>query len=393
MFEFQGLVSASKSWLNRAMIIQHFNPQLRFQAFSNSEDVVSLRDAIQAISKTDHFNLGMGGTSFRFFAFLISRHAGDWRLQAHSRLLQRPQQDLVILLNQLGVQSEFSENELRIKSQGWKAPKAVVTSAEVSSQFASGLLLSSWNLTHELVLQIKKPIASLSYLKMTLQLLRSAGMNIDQEETHEVLTLKVPPLQKAPVAELNSELDVSSAFSLIAAGIVGGDVTITNWQPSSNQPDMVLTEILKKMKIHFEVHNREFKIQKQSFWSAIDCDLNQAPDLFPVLSVLCALANGISHLSGATQLKHKESDRIQKTHELLSLVGFKSEIQPDGIKIWGQSSIQDLKSPIKFNPDHDHRMAMAAAILKLKGYNIEIENPEVVNKSYPDFWKDIGLSI
>ncbi len=112
-----------------------------------------------------------------------------------------------------------------------------------------------------------------------------------------------------------------------------------------------------------------------------------------MLAVLCAFAEGVSTLLGAEQLIYKESNRIQKTYELLCLMGFKCELHAGGLTIYGKSSSQPPSKLCKFNPDHDHRMAMAAALFKLKSYNIEIEHPEVVNKSYPDFWKDVGLKL
>ena len=145
------------------------------------------------------------------------------------------------------------------------------------------------------------------------------------------------------------------------------------------------------MQIQFESSPTEFKILKHNIWNSVEAHLNSCPDLFPVLAVLCAMARGESVLSGAAQLKIKESDRILKTKELLNLCGYQCEELPDGLKISGESSMQNFAKPILFNPDEDHRMAMAAALFKLKGFNINILNPEVVNKSYPNFWKDIGL--
>ena len=113
--------------------------------------------------------------------------------------------------------------------------------------------------------------------------------------------------------------------------------------------------------------------------------------LSPRLAVLCAFASGISELTGTGQLKFKESDRFGKTRELLDLIGVKTEILADGIRIFGGSSKVSCDENIVFDPDQDHRMAMAAALIKLKGYKLSILQPEVVNKSYPSFWQDVGV--
>lgn len=391
MFKFRGDILASKSWLNRALVIQHFNPNIILEANSNSEDVLSLKKALRSVGSTNEFELGMGGTSFRFFTFLISRRVGQWTLKAHPRLLERPQQEIVGILNQLGVKAEFTNSELRIQSQGWNSAEKVICSADLSSQFVSGLLLSSWNLKFDLEIEIRKPIISYGYLKMTIQMLQTAGMNVVTEEKENFLICKIPKNQKARVYHLTPELDISSAFALTAAAVIDGNVEITNWNNQSEQPDLAFLDIFKKMNISYKIQGSLFKIEKHQNWKALDYNLMNSPDLFPVLAVLCAFADGVSTLSGGTQLKHKESDRINKTKELLDLICVKTEVLSDGIRIYGQSAKRQMSVTLSFDPDHDHRMAMAAALLKLKGYNVEILTPEVVNKSYPSFWKDIGL--
>ena len=393
MFEFRGPISASKSWFNRALVIQHFDPTLKLESVSDCDDVIYLKKALQLIGTQSEFDLGLGGTSFRFFVFLISRLPGDWTLRGHERLLQRPQQELIHILNQLGVKVEFNKNALHIQSQGWDVNKKIVCSAELSSQFVSGLLLSCWNLNSDLEIEINKPIVSYGYLKMTIELLRTAGMTVVTGDSENFLKIVIPQNQKIKAERLEPVLDISSAFSLIGAGIMNGHVEITNWTGESNQPDVDFLELLKKMNISYRIEDHLLSISKQTHWNALDCNLNNSPDLFPVLAVLCAFASGVSTLRGGTQLVFKESNRILKTKELLDLVGVKTEVLPDGLRIYGQSSSQSTENFLEFDPDHDHRMAMAAGLLKLKGYNLKILNPEVVNKSYPSFWKDSGIKI
>ncbi len=386
MFKFSEDLVLSKSWLNRALIIQNYQSSIQFASESDSEDVLVLKKAIAAIGKSSEFYLGQGGTSFRFFCFLISRQSGTWVVKAHPRLLERPQKGLKDLLEQLGVAIEFKKEEVIIRSEGWKVPSKMKCSAEDSSQFVSGLLLNSWNLDNDLNIEIQGQIVSEDYLKMTIAMLKQFGMKIENGSNLKIFKKQIPNSEAA-----QAEVDVSSAFSLAAAAVIAGDVEITNWNSKSLQPDLVFLKLFDQMGIHYSQTGKYFKIQKQSAWRFLHADLKHSPDLFPVLSVLCALADGESNLYGAEQLQHKESNRLQKTKELLDLVGFRTELKKDGIVIEGKSSQQDKLKPIQFDPDHDHRMAMAAGLLKLAGYNIDIQNPEVVNKSYPSFWKDIGF--
>jgi 3-phosphoshikimate 1-carboxyvinyltransferase len=394
MFAFKGEIEASKSWMNRAQVIQYFNKVLKLNGNSSSDDVVKLNQAINFIGTTTDFDLGQGGTTFRFFIFLISRLSGSFNLNVHDRLLQRPQEEITNVLKQIGVSAKQLDGQWKIKSEGWKKPSdSIAVSAELSSQFVSGLLLSAWGLDFDLTVEVKKPITSYSYLSMTTDMLLKSGMKLNFNENDYCFSYSIAKNQKANIEVLNSELDISSAFSLAAAGVVDGDVQITNWNSDSSQPDLVFLEFFDKMNISYSILGSTLSIAKHNNWKSGDFNLQNSPDLFPVLAVLTAFADGNSKLYGAQQLKYKESNRIQKTHDLLRAAGFRCEVLKDGLLIQGKSSLQNLNTPIVFNPDHDHRMAMAAALLKLKGYDITIQNPEVVNKSYPKFWSDIGLNL
>lgn len=386
MFQFKSDLVLSKSWLNRALIIQHYQPELQFSSDSNSEDVVVLKKSLAELGKTNEYYLGQGGTSFRFFCFLISRYPGTWIVRAHPRLLERPQQGLKDLLDQLGVAVEFKKEEVIIRSEGWKIPDLIECQAQDSSQFISALILNAWNLPKNLNMAILGPIVSEDYLKMSISMLKKFGMKIERTEQIRIEKSQIPERLNVP-----PEVDVSSAFSLAAAAVIAGDVEITNWNPQSLQPDLVFLKLFDQMGISYEQSGDSLKIRQQGSWKAIQVNLNYTPDLFPVLAILCALGKGTSDLYGAEQLQYKESNRLKKTQELLNLVGFHSHLKPDGLIIYGQSSLQNKENRLQFNPDHDHRMAMAAGLLKLAGYNILIQNPEVVNKSYPSFWKDIRI--
>lgn len=393
MFKFEGLLESSKSWMNRATVIQYYNSGLKINGFSKAKDVLDLQIAIRELKNNQcDFQIGEGGTTFRFFSLLLSRLPGQWTLKAHPRLLHRPQHDLVLLLQQLGCEVNLTLTEMQINSQGWNLKNKIECVASTSSQFISGLLLNSWNLPDDLEIEIASPVVSEAYLNMTLSLLKNCGMNILESAVNTKRILQIRRKQ-IPVSQvLNSEIDLSSAFSLIAAGAIAGSVKIKNWDQNSTQPDLLFLAILEKMKIKFSVEENCFGILNQTSWIGININLVNAPDLFPVLAVLCSQAQGESYLFGASQLKAKESDRLSKTFELLKLCGFDCVVDSSGLKIQGSSSKKNKLEKVIFDPDHDHRMAMAAGLFQLVGYNIKILHPEVVEKSYPQFWQDIQVT-
>lgn len=395
MFTFSGSIESSKSWMNRALIIQNYNPQIEILGGSQSDDVKNLKSSILSLKNGEsEFFSGAGGTTLRFFSFLISRKPGLWKIHADQRLLERPQTELKQILNQLGVEVTYAATCVTLKSSGWVLPKVIHCSGRNSSQFVSGLLLNSWQLPQDLVIELPKPVASWDYLRMTIEMVKSLNLKIEIIETESILQIKILAMQQPmSLNSLLAEPDISSAFALAVAGAIAGHVHITDWPKQSLQPDFNFLNIFKKMGILFEVEKNIFKIQQQKTWNKAEENLKNTPDLFPALSVLCALGDGISYLYGADNLKAKESNRFSKTEELLNLCGFKTEIKNDGLIIFGKSSSLDKKTLLDFDPDQDHRMAMAAGLMKLAGFNVRISNSSVVSKSYPNFWQDIQVSV
>lgn len=395
---FDGLLNSSKSLMNRALIVQNFFPGLTIAGFSESEDVHAMKRSLSSGPQFDDLNAASAGTTLRFLVPRVSREQGLFEIHGSERLFQRPQQDLITVMDALGVQLEFHHSSVRVQSQGWKNPKSsVLVSQALSSQFLSGVLLSSWNLPFDLVLKRQGSVEQLkseSYLQMTISLLRRLGMNIS-EQGAEII---VPAGQRVKVSEYSVEADMSSAFAVAAFSGCGHDIELLNMPDQSLQPDAVFPEVLKALgiEISFEDtdtknHLQKWTLKKAGSLKAISWDLRDQPDLFPVLAVLCSRAKGKSVLFGAAHLKLKESDRIQKTSELLTALRISHHPRADGIEIEGNPSAPQVSPVIHFSPDQDHRMAMAAALAKSFGYNLRIHDPEVVQKSFPQFWKLTGV--
>jgi 3-phosphoshikimate 1-carboxyvinyltransferase len=137
------------------------------------------------------------------------------------------------------------------------------------------------------------------------------------------------------------------------------------------------------------LNHSHLRVEKADKLTGISVDLKSAPDLFPVLAALCVLAEGESHLFGAPHLRFKESDRIGEIGRLLKVTGRPFELTDDGIRILGPVP-PVAKEAAEVDPADDHRMAFAAAVLQAAGYELKIKNPEVVAKSFPEFWSLLG---
>lgn len=385
-FTYLGAVPASKSLLNRALIARSFFPRLNIHGDSHADDVVKMRGAIEALKDGQTMDCGMAGTVLRFMALRAARIKGTHILTGEPRLFERPQKELERVLAQLGCQVEFYDRHINIRSWEWKmVGDALHIPADRSSQFASAVLLSAWDLPFDLCVLLSPETVSESYLRMTVQFLRGLGMQIDQIARE----IRVPRGQVSKQTDVTVEPDMSSAFALAACAAVGGRATLMGFPARSSQPDIVFVEYMRSMGVPIESVHGHLDIHRAPRLMPIHCELGNAPDLFPVLAALAALADGESQLRGAPQLKFKESDRIKRTAELLRLAGRDVTEFEDGIKIDGRSA-PVLKKAVWFDPDHDHRMAMAAAVLSCGGEPIHISEPQVVTKSFPEFWSAIG---
>ena len=129
-------------------------------------------------------------------------------------------------------------------------------------------------------------------------------------------------------------------------------------------------------------------VDKADELKGLEVNLKDTPDLAPVLGVLCALAKGPSRITGAEHLRFKESDRIAKTVELIEKMGRKATALKDGFQI-EEGPIGEPKA-FEFDPDEDHRLAMAAGVAMKAGYPVALKHPEVVTKSFVEFWQVMG---
>ena len=390
MFYFLGTGPCSKSLLLRAFIAKSYLSDLQIQGQSKSEDVHLMEQGLKQIitAQDPVIHCGAGAAPLRFLALRASREKGQFTLTGTEQLFKRPQQELQALLQQLGSAVELIKNSIRIQSKGWKIyGDAITVSSHRSSQFASAILLNSWNFPKDIYISIEGNVSSYAYLQMTVFFLRELGMQIegDRQEYY------IPANQEIKKLIYPAEQDMSCLFAIAACAIGGGQVAIQNWPAHSLQPDFIFPEILQKIGFKIQIAASVLKITKGETLDPIKLNLKNSPDLFPILASLLALANGQSQLHGAKHLQYKESNRIVAMADLIKSIGRQVQILSDGLIIKGYPHIKKSE-PILFNPKEDHRLAMAAGVLKRAGFPIKILNPKAVNKSFPNFWQITGIN-
>ncbi|MBI4211653.1 MAG: 3-phosphoshikimate 1-carboxyvinyltransferase [Deltaproteobacteria bacterium] len=365
-FFFKGTLPASKSILNRLLVIQSYcGPEDSFiiQGDSDCDDVVAMKNGIAALMAGKDVDCGAAGTVIRFLTLRAARLSGEFHFTGTKRLLERPMESLQDLSRQL----KSGSHEIRID-------------CSKSSQFASAVLLNAWDLPFELRLKLEHLSLSEGYFEMTKAMVRMCGMELLEEGNGVV----IPSHQSVRAGEYRAEPDMSSAFAIAALAAVAGAAEINAFPMQSLQPDSVFPEFLRLLGVSADLHNATLMVEGREKLHAVERDFSRCPDMFPVAAVLCALAQGTSKLYGAPHLAHKESNRIQKTAELIHKMGAHVHTLSDGLEIKGCGMKPSVDACV-FNPDEDHRLVMAAAVVNAAGCNLEILHPEVVNKSFPEF--------
>tara|TARA_Y100001933_G_scaffold246076_1_gene277486 strand:+ start:168 stop:1349 length:1182 start_codon:yes stop_codon:yes gene_type:complete len=358
----------SKSISNRLLIIQALcEEKFNIKNLSNSEDTIALQKALKL--KNSIIDVGAAGTSFRFLtAFLSKKEGGEYLLTGSERMKQRPIKQLVDSLRKLGAKIRYVGEEhyppLRIKGMDFSGGKIQIDGS-ISSQFVSALLLIAPTLEKGLELEIVGEIVSKPYILMTLDLMREFGINFLHEDN--IISIKN---QKYIAKDYVVESDWSSASFWFEIAALSNDCNIKLYGLSQNsiQGDARVIDFFKILGVNSEFINGDLILSKSKNQNIpYTIDLLNTPDLYqPLYCTFFGL--GISlELTGLSTLKDKETDRKKSVERELKKLSTTREIETY----------------------RDHRMAMSFAPLCLRFGEVQINDIEVVQKSYPNFWQDL----
>jgi 3-phosphoshikimate 1-carboxyvinyltransferase len=323
------------------------------------------------------------GTTARFLAAMVSLSPGRYRLDGVPRMRERPIQDLLDALGQLGVGAVSERNNgcppIVISGNGWTECRVRVR-GDVSSQFLSGLLLAAGWAGQDTSVLIDGVLVSKPYVEMTLDLLESwvepVGLAGD---TIVVWTNRLDAPREYPI-----EPDASAAsYFWAAAAITGGRVTVAGLTRDSLQGDVRFVDLLEQMGCRVETCDSGITVHGRPF-RGIDADMNDISDTVMTLAAVACFAEGPTTIRNVAHIRHKETDRLAALATELRKLGAGIEERPDGLTI--------TPRPLKGCPVdtyNDHRMAMSLALVGLKVPGVVIRNPGCVAKTYPGFWQDL----
>lgn len=327
----------------------------------------------------------LSGTTIRFILALAAIIPGIKTIQGKEGLNKRPIKELVEGLRQLGAKIEYLGKEgyppVRVLSSRL-FPGVVKMNGAVSSQYFSAILMVA-PLIGEVTIEVIGKQISKPYIDMTMDAMKHFGV-IASNEAYKKYT--VPSNQRYSISEYVVEGDLSSASYFFAiAALTGSTLTLRNINPNSAQGDMKFLKILEKMGNKITHGNNEIKIVGKGIIQPVEVDMEDCPDQVQTLAVLASFANGLTKISGIRSLRVKETERVIALKRELSKIGIKTSSTIDTLTIIGGNP-----KPAKIDTYGDHRMAMSFAIAGTKLPGIEINNPEVVSKTFPDFWEKLN---
>lgn len=329
----------------------------------------------------------LAGTTSRFVTALAALGAGPITVDGHQPLRRRPFGPLHDALAQLGVSVTPGESDghLPVTIQGPPTGGRVSIRGDVSSQFVTSLMLIGPYLPGGLELRLTSELVSRPYVELTAAVM--AWFGVGGVETSDDLIVVEPGAYRP--ADVFIEPDASSAsYPLAIAAVTGGRITVDRLGDGALQGDAAFADVLAHMGCRVDRDDRSVTVTGTGELHGIDIDMADISDLVPTVAVVAALGSTPTRIRGVGFIRAKESDRLGDLAGELRRAGVDVDETDDGLEVR-----PSRPHAARLGTHHDHRLAMAFAVLGTVVNGIEVEDPQVVSKSWPGFWDTLdGLA-
>lgn len=341
-------------------------------------------------SRQVSMDVGESGSTLRFMLPVVAALGINTHIIMHGRLSERPLSPLWEELEAHGVRLKKNDDSTMDVSGRLKGSSYTIA-ADVSSQFISGLLFAAPLIAdrdNDFELELTGNIESINYILMTLDALKSFG--VETERAERQLRIAKAAAYTSP-GSLEVEGDWSNgAFWICAAALTGDNLKVTGLREDSVQGDRAVTELRDAIINGRDRVGRKHEAESKAPMEPVIIDARNVPDLVPVLSVLASGVKGETIFTHAERLRIKESDRIKATVKLLKELGADAEETADGLRVRGTG--ERLKGGI-IDSCNDHRIAMSAAVASIIcDGDVTVLTAQAVRKSYPAFWEDFNAA-
>ena len=328
-------------------------------------------------------NANLAGTTARFLTAIGLLRQGPLTVTGNESLRSRPMKDLHLALEQLGASVSWQSEKFCLPvtvQRGTTCSDSVQVSASTSSQFVTSLMLIAPMLENGLTIELVGDVISLPYITMSASVMRSFGANIRIVNERKIVIDGGGYVG----CEFVVEPDASSAsYPFAAAAVVGGRVQVHGMSLNMMQGDCRFADVLKQMGCDVVEDQAGITISRDASTSlrGLDVNMSEISDLVPTLAVVAMFADTPTRIRGVGFIRGKESDRIGDLAVEMRQLGANVVEHPDGLEITPQA----LHSG-RCDTHHDHRLAMAFGVAGLKLDGVIISDPNVVSKSWPQFW-------
>ena len=324
------------------------------------------------------------GTTVRFLAAMVALGRGTFRLDGTERMRERPIQDLLDALGQLGVDARSEQGSgcppVVLNASGLSGGAATVR-GDVSSQFLSGLLLAAPYAARPVELSVAGELVSQPYIRLTLAVMAAFGVDVPAGDLKRLSV----PRQSYRGQQYDIEPDASAAsYFFGAAAITGGEITVEGLSRQSLQGDVAFVECLERMGCHVR-HDEDRITVKGGPLVGIEVDMNAISDTVQTLAAVALFARGPTTVRGVAHIRHKETDRIAALATELRKLGAEVDEYADGLRITPR-----VLRPAAIDTYRDHRMAMSLALVGLASPGVVINDPGCTSKTYPEFFDDLA---
>jgi len=389
-------IGGSKSESNRLLMVREYSSDFKINNLSKSDDTKTLIDALINTNKT--IDINHAGTAMRFLvSYYASKLNSEITLTGSSRMKDRPIGILVNALRDLGADIEYQEKEgyppVRIIGKNLIGNE-VSLPANISSQFVSSLMMLGVKIDNGIKLNLEGNITSKPYILMTKKLIEKIGCKVEINNNQIEVSGNYKNLDK--IFKVESDWSSASYFYSIVALSNDAKITLQTFKKQSIQGDSIISRIYQAFGVD-TIYEKDCiiisKNKNTNLPEKLELDLSDTPDLAQTIAVTC-LGLGIEcKLSGLHTLKIKETDRIEALKKEFIKLGV-TNVNASDSTIYFEGN-QSLNNNIKISTYQDHRMALSFAALAVI-IDISIESPNVVSKSFPNFWnnlKKLGFKI
>lgn len=379
---------SSKSESNRALIIAALcNETCQLENLSEARDTQTMQRLLA--SSDEVLDVLDAGTTMRFLTAFCTATRRKSILTGTSRMQERPIGILVDALRQIGADISYEKNEgfPPIRINGFSPHRNHITiRGDVSSQYISALLMVAPVIPGGLTLQLTGKVGSRPYIEMTLQLMQRFGVHATW--LNDSIHVPEQPYHAASYA-VESDWSASSYWFSIAALAHKADIRLLGLKTDSLQGDRVITDMMERLGVKSDFTDDGLQLTKIAPVDHFEWDFTDCPDLAQTIAVIGAAKGICMKLTGLESLRIKETDRLTALQTELARFGIATqEVDGHTLYVHGDEATPLQASAEMVHTYKDHRMAMAFAPLALL-HPLQIERPEVVEKSYPRFWEHL----